>query len=93
MYGESSPTRRILKNNALFANIPEKLEAKAPNPADLQWNWVSNMEPSCPAVETLPPIYRGTQKMVGRKYDSTGHAKVKALIKGHGGNESWKTLR
>ncbi|GBO33501.1 hypothetical protein AVEN_101189-1 [Araneus ventricosus] len=32
---------------------------KAPYTADLQWNRVSNLEPSCPKAETLPLGHRG----------------------------------
>ncbi|GBM34840.1 hypothetical protein AVEN_208042-1 [Araneus ventricosus] len=43
----------------------QDLACNRPPTTDLQWNRVSNLEPSGPEVETLPLGHRGLQKHVG----------------------------
>ncbi|GBL75398.1 hypothetical protein AVEN_194590-1 [Araneus ventricosus] len=47
---------------------------------DLQWNQVSNKEPSCPKTETLPLGHRGFQHMS----DSFFHRKNQEIMKFRG---------
>ncbi|GBM65803.1 hypothetical protein AVEN_164692-1, partial [Araneus ventricosus] len=48
----------------------------APYTADLQWNRVSNLEPSGPKVETLPLGHRGPLRRT--KYATAGNSQRKS---------------
>ncbi|GBO22631.1 hypothetical protein AVEN_181599-1 [Araneus ventricosus] len=59
----ATPTRGRLAINYVRFNVQW-----APYTADLQWNRVSNLEPSGPRAETLPLGHRGHKSLIGLHY-------------------------